>query len=691
MMEFAEGQSGQQTGRDACWNTVALRGAMILGLVGVCLFLAYDRLSDIRVTDVVAAMEAIPLATVALAFALGILSHVALAGYDLLAMARIGRQVPWPRALKGGFAGTVMSQVVGFGLITGSFARSRIYRANGIDVPQAVALSGFVAAGFFSGLSVLMMGLTLLDPAPVVDVTGLGTATCRALAAAGLSGVVVFSVLAMRHSAKLCFGSLTLRAPDGRWLAGATVLALADLLPAALCLAVLLPEQGMPSIAAFVGIYIVAVALGHMIGSPGAAGPFEGVLFLALPMLPASDLAAGILIYRLVYYLPAFVVALGCIALARRCADTDLLSGDALRNRIDWIADMTPNAEVELAYLGDKHIYCTADSTAFLQYGVSGRVWLVMGDPIGPKRGWSALADSFEAEARAEGATIAIYKATESSRLFWQGRGWFLLALGQEGSVDAADWTLDTPDRRELRRKCRKVDKAGITITHHFPMEQPLSEMSRIAEAWCDAKDDREQSFSMGHWSRAFVARHVAICAWQEDRLIAFLTLWQSGDGSEWMLDLMRQLPDVPNGTMHRLLAEAISMAQEHGARRFNLCMAPLSGLKDCKPVTLFSHLGNHIYVTRDQDHGLQGIRRFKEIFRPEWETRYLAVRSVTAMPEALLAATRLVHRQSNPIDATERHPVLALATLSDLDATDWVTDADGSVGAGEQTFAATG
>lgn len=158
-----------------------------------------------------------------------------------------------------------------------------------------------------------------------------------------------------------------------------------------------------------------------------------------------------------------------------------------------------------------------------------------------------------------------------------------------------------------------------------------------------------EQSFSMGHWQPGFNGRHMAVCAWHEDKLIAFATIWTSGDGTEWMLDLMRQLPEVPNGTMHALLVEAIEMAREAGARRFNLCMAPLSGLEEADPVTSLSLAGHRIFKDMNHRHGLQGMQRFKDIFRPEWLTRHIAVPNMLLLPEALLASYLLVHRRSVP------------------------------------------
>ena len=231
--------------------------------------------------------------------------------------------------------------------------------------------------------------------------------------------------------------------------------------------------------------------------------------------------------------------------------------------------------------------------------------------------------------------------------------------------MDVTGWSLDGSHRRELRRKIRTIEKAGITLDRHHPGTLPLDAMASVAEVWHTAKG-HQQSFSMGHWEPRFNARHAAISAQGPRGMIAFATFWQSGDGKEWMLDLMRQGQDVPNGTMHAILAEAAKMAHEAGARRLNLCMAPLSGLDRCSPITPVSRLAQRYYDTQNHRHGLQGMRRFKEIFCPSWTPRYVAGATWLHVAEAMAAAHHLVNGSAGTEVRTEerataRSPLLAL------------------------------
>ena len=344
---------------------------------------------------------------------------------------------------------------------------------------------------------------------------------------------------------------------------------------------------------------------------------------------------------------------------ARVAIKVPLLTGPALRDRVGWAMDGAGQAEAELALLGDKHLYFPDRAEGFVSYGISGRIWLVLGDPVGPRRCWEGLIEGLEAEARAAGATLAVYKATAAALPLWRGRGYGLYPLGEEAAIDLDRWTPDGRDRREFRRKIKGVAKSGVVLRRHPAGRHPAEAMAGVASAWRAAKG-AEQSFSMGHWDPAFNARHMAVGAWRGEEMIGFASFWVSGDGTEWMLDLMRQRGDAPNGAMYAILAEAIAAAQEAGARRFNLCMAPLSGLERAEPATLFSRLAHRLYTGHNARHGLQGMRRFKDVFRPDWTPRHLAVARALDLPEALLAAHRLVQGGGCPQERdTPRTPWL--------------------------------
>ncbi len=621
-------------------------GAILVGLA--CLALVRDRFADLTLPDLADAAASIGPASLALALGLGVVSHLALSGYDMLALSRLRRYVPWRRALAGGFAGTVIAQVLGFGLVTGSLARGRIYRANGLRAVEIATLSGLVTAGFFAGVGVSLVLLLCLDPSPAARAFGADAGFVRLAALVVLVLIGATIAGSRRMPERLRILSIEVRRPDAAWLCKATGLALADTVPAALCLAVLLPGEMLPSIPSFVAIYLMALTLGHVANLPGGVGPFEAILLLALPDVPIEVMTVAILTYRAIYYGPPLLLAVVLLLRARKTPGAELLSPDAVVDRVQWTRDEADQAEAALVELGDKHVYAPADCQAFAMYGIGEGSWLMLGDPIGPVEEWSKVIRGLNEEARAAGARLAGYKTTERSREIWIAAGFRVQSLGEEGVLDVGGFDIAGRERRELRRKCRAAEKAGVTVEVFEPGSAPLGEMAGVAAAWCDAKDGPELSFSMGHWDPQFNSRHVAVVARLQGRVIAFITLWTSGDGTEWMLDLMRNAPGAPSGTMHRLVAAAIDAARERGAERFNLCAAPLSGLNREGETSLVSRIGHHFYEKYEARHGLQGLRRFKEMYRPRWSMRSVAAEGPVAMVEALWTAHLLVSRKSS-------------------------------------------
>ena len=433
----------------------------------------------------------------------------------------------------------------------------------------------------------------------------------------------------------LRLGRVRLRAPDGRWLASSAALAAADLIPAALVLWLLLPSA--PAASDVITVYAVAMALGLLTGAPGGFGAFEAVLLVAFPLLPASELAAGMLMYRAIYHGPTLALALVMLSRAPRRSTAGAADAARVHDQLAWVLDDESRAEGELAFLGDKHFHVAEGGEAFVMYGMQGRWRVVLGDPIGPRAAWGPLMDGFEAEAKKARAKVAIYKADDAE--FWRARGMNVQPLGEEASLDAAAFSLQGPKRRELRRKLAGAVKAGVEVTAHAPGAAPLADLKAVTAAWSAGKNGREQRFSLGAWDPDFIARHHVFVARVEGRAVAFLSLWRSGRGDEWMVDLMRQLPDAPDGVMHALICAGIEAAGKDGPARFNLCMAPLSGLgEDRAPISRLLHA---VYEKGAKRHGLKGLRRFKDTYRPDWAQRHLVTRTPLGAPGAWCAARR--------------------------------------------------
>lgn len=653
-------------------------------LAALCLLLAlyllHDRFQGLDLDATLNQVASVPLSMVLLGIFLTAVSYLGISGYDLLAFRLIGRDLPARLLLRSGLTATALGQTLGFGVVVGGIARWRMLRSEGVTPGEAAAASALVASGFFLGLMVVFAVMTLLASASVAAIVGLPRPS---VVAVSLLALTLYGLILSLGSLEVSLLGRRIALPNRTDMLRQTGLAALDVIPAGLALWLFLPSGLEVEIGLILTAYVAALAAGLLANTPGGLGAFEGVLLITLPQVPMESLLAGILCFRLFYYgLPFCIGALlltqvelrgdryrrglrpgsrnlkgrdptSQVAESDTAFDTGGTEDAALIARAVATSD---RAEANLAFLGDKRFLVASEAPGFVMFGRSGRTLVALGDPVAPRSAWPALIAGLKDHAGNIGArTPVFYKVGPETAAICRALGLRTIRIGHEAVLDLATFDLTGSRRRELRRKTRQAAKAGIEILRHAPGAAPLDALAEVARLWRAAKQGRERSFSTGHFDPVYLARFPIFEARQAGRTCAFISLWVSGDGSEWALDVMRTRSDVPSGTMHALVTEAALAARAAGARRFNLCMAPLSGLEDSDG--RLERLGSAIYRHGRRFHGLQGLRQFKSTFRPEWEPRYLAHRTGPSVIGAAFAAYRLCRKTPGTAGPTAPPP----------------------------------
>ncbi|MEO0912278.1 MAG: DUF2156 domain-containing protein, partial [Pseudomonadota bacterium] len=265
-----------------------------------------------------------------------------------------------------------------------------------------------------------------------------------------------------------------------------------------------------------------------------------------------------------------------------------------------------------------------------------------LSDPIGPREAWQGLISEYLQACRHDLRTPVFYKATRLSGEGLRAAGLAAHQIGEEAILDPSQFSLDGPERRGLRRKIRQAEKAGVEVRIHAAGSAPMDDLRAVNAAWLDSKGGAEKGFSLGRFEPDYLARFITLEARQEGRTLAFVSLWQSGEGAEWSVDLMQSLPESPCGTMHKLIVEAVAVAREAGAQRFSLCAVQFSLGRP--PATLVERLVHLVWQRKAEGLGLAGLRRFKDMFAPSWEPVYLAAPKAGLPLTALLSVNRLVN-----------------------------------------------
>jgi len=247
-----------------------------------------------------------------LAFGLASTSYLALTGYDALALRHLGSKVPYPLTALASFTSYAISFTLGFPLVTGGAVRFWIYGPAGLSAGKIASLTVVAGITFWLGMGLVLAFGFLFDPQAIGEINRLPEGANRAI---GL-GLIVLLVAYLAWVTRLRLQGrgvlLHFRLPGPMLTLGQTALGVIDVCAAAGALYVLLPSGHGVSYFAFAALYSFAAMLGIASHSPGGLGVFEATMIKGVGG-SADKLLAALLLFRVVYYIVPFVLALALL------------------------------------------------------------------------------------------------------------------------------------------------------------------------------------------------------------------------------------------------------------------------------------------------------------------------------------------------------------------------------------------
>ena len=309
------------------------------------------------------------------------------------------------------------------------------------------------------------------------------------------------------------------------------------------------------------------------------------------------------------------------------------------------IAFASPSAEAQLALLGDKSFLFDPKRQAFLMYGVSGRSWVALGDPVGPQAAWPDLIWRFrEMVDRASGWPV-FYGVSGEALPYYLDLGLSFVKLGEEARVSLADFTLQGSSRSELRYAHKRAIKDGASFEVLPPdaVIALLPELQSVSDEWLQSKNTKEKRFSLGSFSPEYMANFTTAVVRREGRIVAFANFWLSGDKEEMAVDLMRHRDDSGYGIMDYLFVEALQWGNAQGFHWFSFGVAPLSGMRENALAPLWNRVGAFLYRHGEDLYNFQGLRKYKEKYQPVWQPRFMASPGGMALPRVAADVAALI------------------------------------------------
>ncbi len=291
------------------WNRIGV--LLSLTIIAVALVVLFRMLRDIDIAEVIAALKATEPRHIAAAAFFVAVGYFTLTFYDWFALRTIGRkQIPYRIAALAGFTSYSIGHNIGATVFTGGAVRYRIYSAYGLDA-VAVAKICFVAGLTFwlGNVTVLGLGVTL-DPIAATAIDQLPPMPNRILGIVLL--VILTSYVGWVWSAprEIGRGEWNVHLPNGPSTLVQIGIGILDLGCCTLAMYMLLPNEPNIGFVTLTVIFVSATLLGFASHAPGGLGVFDAAMLVALWQFDKEDLLAGLLLFRLLYYVAPFVIAL---------------------------------------------------------------------------------------------------------------------------------------------------------------------------------------------------------------------------------------------------------------------------------------------------------------------------------------------------------------------------------------------
>ena len=296
------------------WNVTGVAlSAAIIGASGLVLSFRLRHLDWEAVAADVRAVSPDNVAAAAFFVACG---YATLAMYDLFALRTIGAgQVPVRIAALTGATSYAIGHGVGAMVLVSAAIRYRIYSAWGLgvlDVAKISFIAGFTFwLGNITALSISMAAVP--DAAGAVDqIPDWGNRLIGILALAVLAGYLIWVFGSRRVLGR---NGVTLALPSGSMTLVQIGIGLMDLSCCSVVMYLLMPSLPAVDFIPLAVIVVFGTLLGFASHAPGGLGVLDATMLVALPSFDRAELVATLLLYRLLYFVGPFALALAALGL----------------------------------------------------------------------------------------------------------------------------------------------------------------------------------------------------------------------------------------------------------------------------------------------------------------------------------------------------------------------------------------
>ena len=281
-----------------------------IAVIAIACYVLYHMLRGIDTYEVLEAIKSTEPHQIALAALFVAAGYFTLTFYDLFAVRAIGQDhVPYRINALAAFTSYSIGHNVGASVFTGGAVRYRIYSAHGLNAIDVAKICFLAGLTFWLGnAAVLGLGISY-HPEAAAAIDQLPPWVNRMAAVAILVGLMGYVAWVWTKPRVVGRGPWTVVLPGGPLTLLQIAIGIVDLSFCALAMYVLVPDEPNLGFVVVAVIFVSATLLGFASHSPGGLGVFDAAMLVGLWQMDREELLAGMLLFRLLYYLAPFLIS----------------------------------------------------------------------------------------------------------------------------------------------------------------------------------------------------------------------------------------------------------------------------------------------------------------------------------------------------------------------------------------------
>ncbi|QRM53742.1 lysylphosphatidylglycerol synthase domain-containing protein [Sinorhizobium sp. BG8] len=283
------------------------------------LWVLYHDVKGLSLRELTDSLYAIPLSGWLLACCATLVAYGALAAYDHLAIEHLGHRLSLWFITVASFTAYALSHTIGASVFSGAVVRYRAYTSKGLTASEVGVLVAFCSFTFALGTAMLFGFVLLIEPdivARVADFLPIEAAISTGLLILGLISIYVIGSLVGFRPIHTRW--LKLEYPKPTLVVRQLFIAPIEIVAATAIIYSVLPAEGNPGFLVVLGIFLASFSVALISHAPGGIGVLELIFIAGLPEMDPAAVLAALLVFRLLYLIIPFFIALVVVLVFER-------------------------------------------------------------------------------------------------------------------------------------------------------------------------------------------------------------------------------------------------------------------------------------------------------------------------------------------------------------------------------------